>query len=353
MKKQLQLALVGTGSIASRYANEIIHNRGAILRAVTSLSLEQTHKFIDAHQAAFSSDCVAYENLVNLLHDPVIDGVLVCTWHNSHISIGMQCLLAGKSVFMEKPLALRSVDCIPLARANVQSKLVFMMGGFGFRYYNGNVFRLLNYIKQPMIIRGRFISPRWPDNFWALKSDIGGGVIFSMGSHLMDMACLVSRSEPTQLMAFGRNITHPDNGIVDVMSVIIEFENGVTASLAFGDCGEVPPLGEMTLEVFDGIRSVSIPQFLPTDLTPTFHQSRGYFDECELVEESAIDLAGRPLTPIDDFITAILTGKPSELFPTIKDGIRAIVLLEKAFKAIKLRKPQRIERCSPINGYYK
>lgn len=353
MGRQVQLALIGTGAIAARYAHEIALNPAAVLRAVTSRNPEQARRFADEHPSACCQDTIVYDDVHDLLQDPGIEGVLVCTWHDSHVSIGIECLLAGKSVFMEKPLALSSVDCLPLARLCARSNAVFMMGGFGFRYYNGNVFRLLGYIGRPVLIHGRLVTPRWPDDFWAMKPGIGGGVIFSVGSHLMDMACLVSRSEPVNVMAFGHNLSHPDSGVVDTMSVVIDFENSATASLAFGDCGELPPFGEITLEVFDGTRAVRIPQFLPTDLAPTFYERHGYFAEGNASDPGTFDLTGKPLTPIDEFVGSLQNGQQSDIFPGIKEGIRAVVLLEKAFSSIEQGKCQRVERCSPEDGYYR
>ena len=352
LSPELRFGLIGAGNIARRYAREIAANPKVQLKSVASRDLKDACKFLNDEAEAFSPGAQAYTEYRQILDDPEIEAVLICTWHDSHVPIGIDCLNAGKSVFMEKPLALSAQACLPLVQAYQGSRAQFMMGGLAFRYYNGNVLRMLRFIERPILIHGRFITPHWPDDFWAMKPVIGGGVIFSMGSHLMDLACLASRSEPVRIYACGGNITHPGIGQVDNLSVVLEFQNGASASLAFGDCGEVQPFGEMVLEVHDGQRSVWIPDFLPTQTRAVFSERRGYFEEGRTFPLESFDLKGQPLTPIDDFVDKLLTGRGSAIFPELVDGVRAIVMLEKAILSISTGLSQPIRRCVPEEGYY-
>jgi len=352
LSPELLFGLIGAGSIARRYAREIAANPKVRLKSIASRQLEEAVKFLNEEAQAFSPDAQAYTEYRQILDDPEVDAVLVCTWHDSHVPIGIDCLNAGKPVFMEKPLALSSQACLPLVQTYLSSKVHVMMGGLAFRYYNGNVLRLLRFIERPILIHGRFITPQWPDDFWAMKPVIGGGVIFSMGSHLMDLACLASRSEPVRIYASGGNITHPGSGQVDNLSVVLEFQSGASASLACGDCGELPPFGEMMLEVYDGQRSAWIPDFLPTQTRAVFSERASYFTEGRTYPLESFDLSGEPLTPIDDFVNKLLTDRSSAVFPELADGVRAIVLLEKAILSIRSGEPQTILRCKPEDGYY-
>ena len=52
----------------------------------------------------------AYESLAALLADPAIELVVNLTIHFAHYEVVKQCLLAGKHVFLEKPIALELAE---------------------------------------------------------------------------------------------------------------------------------------------------------------------------------------------------------------------------------------------------
>lgn len=56
-----------------------------------------------------------------------IDGVIICTSHNMHASMGRQCLAAGKHVLMEKPMTVDVAEARELAAAAAASGRVFMV----------------------------------------------------------------------------------------------------------------------------------------------------------------------------------------------------------------------------------
>jgi len=129
LSPELLFGLIGAGSIARRYAREIAANPKVRLKSIASRQLEEAVKFLNEEAQAFSPDAQAYTEYRQILDDPEVDAVLVCTWHDSHVPIGIDCLNAGKPVFMEKPLALSSQACLPLVQTYLSSKVHVMMGG--------------------------------------------------------------------------------------------------------------------------------------------------------------------------------------------------------------------------------
>ena len=63
-----------------------------------------------------------------LLGDPTIDAVLIATPIASHHELAMRCLRAGKHVFVEKPMAQSSEQCLDLISCAVERELVLMPG---------------------------------------------------------------------------------------------------------------------------------------------------------------------------------------------------------------------------------
>lgn len=58
-----------------------------------------------------------YEEPGDLLRDPEVQLVSICTYTDSHVELALQALAAGKHVLVEKPVALRSRDVQRLADA--------------------------------------------------------------------------------------------------------------------------------------------------------------------------------------------------------------------------------------------
>src|SRR2546421_8578760 len=64
----------------------------------------------------------AYERDEELIADPDVELISVCTRTDTHIDIATRCLRAGKHVLLEKPVALKSADIRALARIAEQTK---------------------------------------------------------------------------------------------------------------------------------------------------------------------------------------------------------------------------------------
>jgi predicted dehydrogenase len=95
----VNLAIVGCGNIASRYAKSIAGEPQLQLTAVTDVVPERAgalaHEFGVSHSAS----------LVELLADDGVDTVVNLTPARSHAAVTAACLEAGRNVHTEKPLA--------------------------------------------------------------------------------------------------------------------------------------------------------------------------------------------------------------------------------------------------------
>ena len=351
-EEKITVAFFGTGNIAQRYAEELTRVNNVSVTCLVNKSRGPAESFRSRNNNLCDENTQIFDNYQDAINWGKFDAVYICTRHDSHIDIGIDCIRSGKAVFMEKPLALSLESCQALCRVNEENNGRFMMGGLGFRYYNRNIFKLRHYLPRPKLVIGQFINPRWPDDFWAMDPVMGGGVFFSVGSHLMDMACLVSAGDPVRIISSGGARQHEGN-LIDTIACLVEFDNGTLASLAFGDCGEVQGMGEMTLEAYDGARSARIEQFLPTDIEPRFYERKGYFEEGTAWQGEFDGLQNLPESPTEDFINYLRTGKCSDIFPTLKDGVRSIALLEKAKMSAELNVPMSITPIPPLEGYYR
>ena len=100
----LGIGIVGTGNIAGGYANDALTHPEIRLVAATDLDPERAVAFAAAH------GCRAHATLDDLLADDEVDIVVNLTVHHAHYEVTKRALEAGRHVYSEKPLALRSSE---------------------------------------------------------------------------------------------------------------------------------------------------------------------------------------------------------------------------------------------------
>jgi scyllo-inositol 2-dehydrogenase (NADP+) len=95
----IRWAIIGSGGIAERFADDFQHVQGAELLGVFSRRLASAQKFTARFQLAHS-----YASLDQLL-EAGLDAVYIATPHMEHASYAIACLQAGLAVLSEKPAA--------------------------------------------------------------------------------------------------------------------------------------------------------------------------------------------------------------------------------------------------------
>ena len=110
----LGLGIVGTGNIAGGYARDAATHPEIRLVAAADLDPDRATAFGAEH------GCAVHATLDELLADDAVDIVVNLTVHSAHYEVTKRALEAGRHVYSEKPLALRSVEAaelVALARA--------------------------------------------------------------------------------------------------------------------------------------------------------------------------------------------------------------------------------------------
>ena len=129
-----------------------------------------------------------------LFEDGEIELVVVATPNSFHFELARQALLAGKHVVVDKPFTLTSEqaqELIDLARQ--RNKVV---SAFQNRRWDGDFQTVRQLVKQGYLGRlveyeshfDRFRNTFSPDRAWREEVGPGSGVLFDLGSHLIDQA---------------------------------------------------------------------------------------------------------------------------------------------------------------------
>ncbi|REK66229.1 MAG: oxidoreductase [Cohnella sp.] len=351
--KPIRTAVIGTGSISDFHLKSYARHPDAELVAVCDLNAERARKKADQFGAAKS-----YSDYKELLADPDIDAVSVCTWNNTHAEISIAALRAGKHVLVEKPLCTTVEEALRIREAVEETGKQLMIGYV--RRYDPNA-RLL----KEFVDKGEFGDLYYakassirrhgnPGGWFADRSRSGGGPLIDIGVHMIDL-CWYMMGKPKAVTVSGntyrklgnraniRNLSHYKaadwdpkvNTVEDLASAMIRFENGaslqVDVSFAlhaqkdeasiklYGDKGgfEIDPEIVIVTEKHDTILNVT-PQ--------TDH--RGFHFEAAFQSE------------IDHFVECVREGRKP--ISPVEDGVEMMKILNAVYESAERREEIRL-----------
>ncbi len=135
---------------------------------------------------------VAATDYREVLNDPEIDAVLICTRHHLHASQAAASLRAGKHVFLEKPMATEREELADLVKTvqdlQASGTCPAFMVGFN-RRFSPFALRVKESIRdrvRPVLIRYRMNAGPVPPGHW-VNSPEGGGRIIGEACHILDL----------------------------------------------------------------------------------------------------------------------------------------------------------------------
>lgn len=146
---------------------------------------------------------------------PLVDAIAVATPANTHYKVARHCMLAGKHVLVEKPLALNSMDAKELIDLANTRNLVLAVGHL-YRM-NPAVIELKKELQS--IGRIHYVTLRYT----SLNADPPAdcGVIFDYGSHLFDILVFLFERMPEKI--FCRKIHHLSQVREDCAIILLNY----------------------------------------------------------------------------------------------------------------------------------
>ncbi|HEY6273187.1 MAG TPA: Gfo/Idh/MocA family oxidoreductase [Terriglobales bacterium] len=101
----LGVGVLGTGWVSGEYIQAFERNAHTEVRAILSRDSERAAAKAREHHLVA---CTAYDRLEDLLNNPTVQIVAICTPHHLHVPQGVAAARAGKHLVLEKPVALDS-----------------------------------------------------------------------------------------------------------------------------------------------------------------------------------------------------------------------------------------------------
>lgn len=159
-----------------------------------------------------------------VLHREDIQGVIVATPAETHFTLVRESLLAGKHVFVEKPLVLSEQDAEEIIALAEKNRLVLMVGHL-IQYHPGFI-RLKELAAAGELGRINYIySHRL--NLGKIRRE--ENILWSFAPHDISMILSLAGEEPESVMTVGGNYLHKK--IADVTTTHLAFSSGLQAHI--------------------------------------------------------------------------------------------------------------------------
>jgi predicted dehydrogenase len=221
-REHLRFGVVGLGYWGPNLVRVLAESRDVSVTWLCDLDAERRDRFSRRYPGVRVT-----EQFDDLLSDESLDAVLVATPVYTHVELCTRALLAGKHVFVEKPLAMSSGLADELIRlSEIQGR--FLMCGHTFIYS-----------PAVMAIKQMLVAHALGDIYFISSSRVNLGlhqrdisVLWDLGPH--DFSILLSwmGEMPESVRAVGRDSVVP--GIVDVAFVTLSFASGLLANVELG-----------------------------------------------------------------------------------------------------------------------
>ncbi|MDR3161613.1 MAG: inositol 2-dehydrogenase [Spirochaetaceae bacterium] len=226
MAEQLRIGVIGAGRIGKIHGENIARSiPQARLEGLADIKLSAEQ---DAWARRLGARLVS-KDPGDLLSDPAIDAVVVCSSTDTHADLVIAAAEAGKQIFCEKPVDL-SVPKVKAALAAAKKAGVKLQIGFN-RRFDHNFRRIREYTLAGEIgaVQLVKISSRDPAPPPPAYVAVSGGIFLDMMIHDFDMARFQAGSEITEVYAAGAVLVDPEigkAGDVDTAMVTLRFANG-------------------------------------------------------------------------------------------------------------------------------
>lgn len=160
----------------------------------------------------------------DVLNNKNIDAVVIATPASAHYEVSKKALLAGKDVFVEKPLALDLNQGRELVELAANAGRILMVGHV--LNYHSAVCELKRLVSTGSLGRLRYIySNRL--SFGKIRRE--ENILWSFAPHDISMILSLIGASPVEVSSKGSNFLHP--GIADVTLSTLKFDNGVDAHI--------------------------------------------------------------------------------------------------------------------------
>jgi predicted dehydrogenase len=327
--RKYSAAIIGCGTIHSIHAAAISDITGVQLGAVADIDGEK------ADETARRYDCRAYHSFNDVIADPQIDTVHICTPHYLHSTMAIEAMKAGKHVLTEKPMAITVKECEEMIMVSEQTgRQLGICFQNRFNTTSLHIKALLESGKAGRILAAKasvtwlrqkeyYLESSWRGT-WERE---GGGVMINQAIHTLDLLQWFIGNPVSIKGSVDTRIFKDVIEVEDTAEATILFENGVHAFF-YATNGYADSPAEIEIVCENAVIKLSG--------TLTVRYKNG---DIETVSDIHPHTGGKAyygaghLSLIEDFYSSLATGEPFSV--SGRQGIKAIRLVQGLYSSSK------------------
>ncbi|MBH0157260.1 Gfo/Idh/MocA family oxidoreductase [Fictibacillus sp. 5RED26] len=218
--KKANLCFIGAGFHASTNIYPSTIEAGAEIQAISTRNLNRSKDAL----RRFGSNGTPYDDYKVMLNSEECDGVVVVAQPEDHFSLVMDCIRAGKNVYVDKPLGMNADEAEEIANAAEEAGVILMVGFM--KRYAPCYQKLKELINSGNLGQARSFQARFAvDSTPFCKDD--EQFLKLAAIHIVDLVRFLF-GEVVQISGFKNSHSEFIS-----QSISLKFENGVVGSLYF------------------------------------------------------------------------------------------------------------------------
>lgn len=225
---KVRFGIVGTGTIAHRFAEAIKNVPEAELVAVASRTSENAEKFGDEFNIP-----VRFTGYEKMAQSDLIDAAYIAVPHSGHIGCSCLMMRGGKHVICEKPMAVNTREAEEMFNCAKENN-VLLMEAMWARLVPGTI-KLLELVKNGVLgeirgVEGKFCYTMDEDEMdhHVFKVENGGGSLLDVGVYGLNFASWYLGKDVESISAQSDFY----NGTDSHTCAILKYKNGAIADLS-------------------------------------------------------------------------------------------------------------------------
>ncbi|MFC4701242.1 Gfo/Idh/MocA family protein [Glaciecola siphonariae] len=236
--RKVGVALVGLGNYSeSILAPALMAAKHCELKGIVTGTPRKVPKWQEKYGIA-DKNVYSYDTMHEAANNPDIDVMYIVTPTGVHMKYSLIAANAGKHVWCEKPMAMNVDQCQRIIDACNKNKVKLSIG---YRMqHEPNTIRFGQYAAskpfgqmQSLYARAGYAGNGFPEDYWRMKKDMGGGAMYDMGVYPLNGVRYLSKMEPIAISAtHDKSHPHIFKEVDETTYFTLEFANGMQA-----DCG--------------------------------------------------------------------------------------------------------------------
>lgn len=334
--RKVRIGIIGAGRIGKLHAENLRYFPDVEIVAVSDIFADSVREWAEAIGIPKVT-----KDYMELLKDPNIDAVMICSPTDTHVDIIEESVKAGKHIFCEKPISLNLAKTAQVLKTAPPSGVKFQIG-FN-RRFDHNMARVKELAQEGKagdlhMIKITSRDPAAPPKEYIKSS---GGLFADMAIHDFDLARFLIGSDVEEVYAQGTVLVDPvfaELGDIDTAITTLKFKNGVLGVITNSRQAHYY---DQRVEVFGSSGSIAIQNDLPNSAevytSDGVYRDKPLYFFLERYKEAYIK-------ELQSFIASILDDSPVPV--DVNDGYQAELIAHAAGISLKEKRPVTLQEAA-------